>query len=387
MGKRLGIFGGIISQVPADSTSGGATEEGAEQTIVVDASSAKGVSGGGVFREATGCLLGIVEGYQTASIAVEGRTQSYSVKVPMPGETFAVPIGRIRRFVDDAGLGNGLGRVGDFRRSEGRVTERPAVRAAPTGFRGYWFTSSFCATFFPSFSSKLALTLVPSFKSSSLPSFPSTEIIVASSSTIFEPLSRANSLLAGVNGLDGPFHLRCETATRHCQGRHQRQHRESLHSVSLLVVIPAGRGSGLSPRGRSGPPPVADCSPQRGNQRRCSDRFWEHIHCASGQCFQPHRLLRERRDENDGDVGEAGSNPPEQSDAVQARHSHIRDDHTWLLLPVRHGRPHRLAPFESDHVEAFRRQQLAECLAILNVVIHHRDTRSHVLDRPPVPQR
>lgn len=112
-GKRLGIFGGILSQVPADTTSGGPTEEGAEQTIVVDASSAKGVSGGGVFREATGCLLGIVEGYQTASIAVEGRTQSYSVKVPMPGETFAVPIARVRRFVDDAGLGNGPSRVRD----------------------------------------------------------------------------------------------------------------------------------------------------------------------------------------------------------------------------------------------------------------------------------
>jgi hypothetical protein len=112
-GKRLGIFGGIISQVPVDVANGGPMEEGTEQTIVVDASSAKGVSGGGVFREATGRLLGIVEGYQTASIAVEGRTQNYSVKVPMPGETFVVPIGRIRRFVDDAGLGNGLGRVRD----------------------------------------------------------------------------------------------------------------------------------------------------------------------------------------------------------------------------------------------------------------------------------
>jgi serine protease Do len=112
-GKRLGVFGGIVSQVPADTTSGGPTEEGSEQTIVVDASSAKGVSGGGVFREATGCLVGIVEGYQTASIAVEGRTQSYSLKVPMPGETFAVPIARVRRFVEDAGLGNGSSQVRD----------------------------------------------------------------------------------------------------------------------------------------------------------------------------------------------------------------------------------------------------------------------------------
>jgi hypothetical protein len=165
-----------------DAASGGPTEEGTEQTIVVDASSAKGVSGGGVFREATGRLLGIVEGYQTASIAVEGRTQNYSVKVPMPGETFVVPIGRVRRFVDDAGLGNGLGRVdseigrrvtgGPFRacRAHGWLPRASAPRSSHLSLQS-WLTWS-------------------SFKSSSLPS-SFHEIIVASSSTIFEPLSRA----------------------------------------------------------------------------------------------------------------------------------------------------------------------------------------------------
>jgi hypothetical protein len=57
----------------------------------------------------TGTLLGVVEGYQTASIAVKGQSQTYSVKVPMPGETFVVPIGRIRRFLRDAELGGGPG--------------------------------------------------------------------------------------------------------------------------------------------------------------------------------------------------------------------------------------------------------------------------------------
>lgn len=104
-GKRLGLFGGIVSQVPVDGKEGGAPDEGTEQTLVVDAAPAKGVSGGGVFREATGSLLGIVEGYQTASIAIEGRPNTYSVKVPMPGETFVVPIARIRRFLEAAGLG------------------------------------------------------------------------------------------------------------------------------------------------------------------------------------------------------------------------------------------------------------------------------------------
>jgi len=107
-GKRLGLFGGIVSQVP---THGGQAvpDEGTEQTMVVDASSAKGVSGGGVFREATGNLIGIVEGYQTASIAVKERSQTYSVKVPMPGETFVVPITRISRFLGEAGIAGEMG--------------------------------------------------------------------------------------------------------------------------------------------------------------------------------------------------------------------------------------------------------------------------------------
>ncbi len=118
-GKRLGLFSGIVSQVPANGKEDVPSDEGAEQTIVVDAAASKGVSGGGVFREATGSLLGVVEGYQTASIALKDRAQTYSVKVPMPGETFVVPIARIRRFLRDAGLDgvSGLpGRIEDVNR-------------------------------------------------------------------------------------------------------------------------------------------------------------------------------------------------------------------------------------------------------------------------------
>jgi hypothetical protein len=57
-----------------------------------------------VFRTKTGSLLGIVEGYQTASIAIQGNSQTYSLKVPLPGETFVVPIGQIRHFLDKAGM-------------------------------------------------------------------------------------------------------------------------------------------------------------------------------------------------------------------------------------------------------------------------------------------
>lgn len=104
-GKRLGVFSGIVSQVPDDHREEpAASEEAGEHTLTVDAAASRGMSGGGVFLASTGRLLGIVEGFQTASIAVKGQSQTYSVKVPMPGETFVVPISRIRRFLEEAGV-------------------------------------------------------------------------------------------------------------------------------------------------------------------------------------------------------------------------------------------------------------------------------------------
>ena len=103
-GKRLGLFGGIVSQMPTDGDAKSSADEGTDPTIVVDAASAKGVSGGGVFRESTGTLIGVVEGYQTASVAVKDRASTYSINVPMPGETFVVPIPRIRRFLQESGV-------------------------------------------------------------------------------------------------------------------------------------------------------------------------------------------------------------------------------------------------------------------------------------------
>jgi S1-C subfamily serine protease len=103
-GKRLGLFSGIVSQMPADGGLKSPVDEGTDPTIVVDAASAKGVSGGGVFREATGSLIGVVEGYQTASVSVKDKASTYSINVPMPGETFVVSIPRIRRFLQESGV-------------------------------------------------------------------------------------------------------------------------------------------------------------------------------------------------------------------------------------------------------------------------------------------
>jgi serine protease Do len=98
-GKRLSLSSGIVSQVPLAVGPG---PEDPDPMLMVDAAVAKGVSGGGVFRLATGGLIGIVEGYQTAAIPVKGRAETYSVNVPMPGETLVVPVARIRPFLDEA---------------------------------------------------------------------------------------------------------------------------------------------------------------------------------------------------------------------------------------------------------------------------------------------
>ena len=103
-GKRLAVFSGIVSQVPAEIPSDGGAEEGGGPSVMVDASVGNGVSGGGVYQEATGRLLGVVEGYRTASVAVKDRTQTFSLKVPMPGETFVISVDQIRGFLQGAGI-------------------------------------------------------------------------------------------------------------------------------------------------------------------------------------------------------------------------------------------------------------------------------------------
>ena len=42
--------------------------------MMAGASVGNGVSGGAVYQEATGRLLGVVEGYRTASVALKDRT-------------------------------------------------------------------------------------------------------------------------------------------------------------------------------------------------------------------------------------------------------------------------------------------------------------------------
>ena len=98
-GERLGISAGIVSQLPLSEIQNGIPAEREEHRIVINADAPRGVSGGGVFDGETGRLIGIVQGHQVFSIPMRDQAQTYSLKVPVPGATFVVPMAQIRPFL------------------------------------------------------------------------------------------------------------------------------------------------------------------------------------------------------------------------------------------------------------------------------------------------
>lgn len=97
-GKALSVAGGLLSHVEWDPDSRRA------EKIKTDAAIGYGASGGGLYSVETGKLVAIIEGYRTAKINFAVGDQPYSFDVPMPGETFCAPPGKIRRFLANNGL-------------------------------------------------------------------------------------------------------------------------------------------------------------------------------------------------------------------------------------------------------------------------------------------
>lgn len=91
-GKGLSVSVGIVSQVTG------------RESVKTDAPIGYGASGGGIFRVSDGRLLAVVEGYRTAKVSFPMEEGSYSFDVPMPGETFGAPAGKIRAFLRAKGL-------------------------------------------------------------------------------------------------------------------------------------------------------------------------------------------------------------------------------------------------------------------------------------------
>jgi hypothetical protein len=70
---------------------------------MIDASVSYGASGGGVFDAATGTLVGIVESYRTARVALPTVPEKI-LDLPVPGETTVVGVPLIRRFLQSSGV-------------------------------------------------------------------------------------------------------------------------------------------------------------------------------------------------------------------------------------------------------------------------------------------
>jgi serine protease Do len=98
-GRGLSVSSGIVSQLEWT----GEDDEG-PLAFKTDAPIGYGASGGGIFRVPDGKLLALVEGYRTAKVSFPVEKSSYSFDVPMPGETFAAPVAKIRRFLRTNGL-------------------------------------------------------------------------------------------------------------------------------------------------------------------------------------------------------------------------------------------------------------------------------------------
>ena len=65
-----------------------------------------------------GRLIGLVEGYRTARVSFKGDSTARYIDVPVPGETYVVPLADVRRFLTDSG-------------HAGLTGLRPAIAAPP----------------------------------------------------------------------------------------------------------------------------------------------------------------------------------------------------------------------------------------------------------------
>lgn len=105
-GQNMTLVGGIVSQVNADPPG----DRDTPPRLIVDASVSYGSSGGGVYDTRTGRLVGLVEGYRTARVSFKGEASQHYLDVPVPGETYVVPLADIQRFLIEADQGDLLGR-------------------------------------------------------------------------------------------------------------------------------------------------------------------------------------------------------------------------------------------------------------------------------------
>jgi hypothetical protein len=101
-GRQIRLISGMVSEVNLDDHG----NPRAGSSLVVDASVAYGMSGGGVFDAATGRLVGLIEGYGTARVPFGQKPTLQYIDVPVPGETYVTSLTTIEAFLQDTGQVN-----------------------------------------------------------------------------------------------------------------------------------------------------------------------------------------------------------------------------------------------------------------------------------------
>ncbi len=101
-GRQVRLVSGVVSEVSLDER--GTFPRGA--TLMVDASVAYGMSGGGVFDAGTGGVVGLIEGYGTARVSFGQKPALQHIDVPVPGETYVTSLETIQGFLAETGQVN-----------------------------------------------------------------------------------------------------------------------------------------------------------------------------------------------------------------------------------------------------------------------------------------
>jgi S1-C subfamily serine protease len=103
-GRERTVVGGVVSQIRSEKPQEDGRAALGGHVRLIDASVSYGMSGGGVFSQQTGQLLGLVRGYRSAELSFSGA-QSGSLTLPVAGETTVISTPRIRCFLSQTQLG------------------------------------------------------------------------------------------------------------------------------------------------------------------------------------------------------------------------------------------------------------------------------------------
>ncbi len=122
-GRRGTVVNGIVSQIAGD----GSVVPIEGSVALIDAVVGYGTSGGGVFDDSTGELIGIVRGYRTARLSLSGD-QAQTLDLPIAGETTVIPTSDILCVLRSAGLADRLPQIATGSTVGACIGEQSAAR-------------------------------------------------------------------------------------------------------------------------------------------------------------------------------------------------------------------------------------------------------------------